>query len=206
MSVPLTSAFKPLGTDHPHHGITGNSCWFVQVFNSFLVFSADLDVLCGGLFSHNVSFYSFMFLHKIFTRVVCVYGGRYNFVSGSRRASRNALGQNTNVYTAYPDKCEKKKPVNCTNKPGRPCFTSESKTFRKECKLLCFKTCSCPMIINLLRSAAKNKTNPPNGLRVSGLGTILPSTHAQIADATACGKSFYNLWTNIFENFSTQNC
>ena len=108
--------------------------------------------------------------------------------------------------SVYPDKCEKKKPVNCTNKPGRPCFTSESKTFRKECKLLCFKTCSCPMIINLLRSAAKNNTNPPNGLRASGLGTILPSTHAQIADATACGKSFYNLWTNIFENFSTQNC
>ena len=62
------------------------------------------------------------------------------------------------------------------------------------------------MIINLLRSAAKNNTNPPNGLRAFWLGTILPSTHAQIADATACGKSFYNLWTNIFENFSTQNC
>ena len=96
-----------VSTYYSHPGITGNSCWkikwFVQFFNSFLVFSADLDMLSGGLFSHNVNLYSFMFLHKIFTRVVCVNGGRYNFVRGFKRASRNALGQKTNVYSVYRD-------------------------------------------------------------------------------------------------------
>ena len=33
-----------------------------------------LCVLFSGQFSHHVKFYSFMFLHKIFTRVVCVNG------------------------------------------------------------------------------------------------------------------------------------
>ena len=28
-------------------------------------------VLCGGLFSHHIKFYSFMFLHKISIGVVC---------------------------------------------------------------------------------------------------------------------------------------
>lgn len=50
------------------------------------------------------------------------------------------------TYTRYTRMNEKKKPVNCTNKPGRPCFTSESKMFRKECKLSVFRTCSCRSI------------------------------------------------------------
>ena len=32
----------------------------------------DLDILCSGLFSHQVKICSFMFMHKISTRVVCV--------------------------------------------------------------------------------------------------------------------------------------
>ena len=42
------------------------------IFLLFLVCSADVDILCGVLFSHHVRFYSFMFMHKISTRVVCV--------------------------------------------------------------------------------------------------------------------------------------
>ena len=30
----------------------------------------DLDMFCSGLYSHRVKFYSFMFMLKIFTRVV----------------------------------------------------------------------------------------------------------------------------------------
>ena len=40
------------------------------MFLLLLVCSADLDVLCSGLFFHQVKFYCFIFLHKI--RVVCV--------------------------------------------------------------------------------------------------------------------------------------
>ena len=108
-------------TYHSHHGITGNkssfspagnSCWkikwFVQFFNSFLVFSADLDMICGGLFSHNVNFYSFMFLHKIFTRVVCVYGGRYNFVNGVLTGLPEMRLVKKQTYTRYTRMNEKK--------------------------------------------------------------------------------------------------
>ena len=37
-------------------------------FLLFLVCSADLDVLCGGSFSHYVTFHSFIFKHKISTQ------------------------------------------------------------------------------------------------------------------------------------------
>ena len=47
--------------------------WGGAIVLLFLIFSADLDILCGGLFSHHVKFYSIMFMHKISTRVVCVH-------------------------------------------------------------------------------------------------------------------------------------
>ena len=40
--------------------------------SSFLVFLAYLDVLCNWSFSHYLKFYSFIFIHKISTPVVCV--------------------------------------------------------------------------------------------------------------------------------------
>ena len=43
-----------------------------ETFLLFSVCSADLDILCGGLLTHQVKFYSFMFMQKIFTNVVCV--------------------------------------------------------------------------------------------------------------------------------------
>ena len=50
--------------------------WVVICANAiFLLFSfclADLDILCSGLFSHHVKFYSFMFMYKISTPMVCV--------------------------------------------------------------------------------------------------------------------------------------
>ena len=45
--------------------------WGDAIFLLFLVCSSGLDMmLCNGSFSHDVKFYSFMFMHKIFTRVV----------------------------------------------------------------------------------------------------------------------------------------
>ena len=44
------------------------------IFLFFLVCSATLVVLCNVSFSHQVKFYSFMFMHNIFTLVVCVNG------------------------------------------------------------------------------------------------------------------------------------
>ena len=42
------------------------------IFLLFLFCLADLDILCSGLFSHHVKFYSFMFMYKISTPMVCV--------------------------------------------------------------------------------------------------------------------------------------
>ena len=48
------------------------------IFLHFLVCKADLDILCSGSFSNHVKFYSFVysfvFMKKIPTRVVCVTG------------------------------------------------------------------------------------------------------------------------------------
>ena len=44
------------------------------IFLLFLVCSAELVVLCNASFSHQVKFYSFVFMHNISTRVVCVNG------------------------------------------------------------------------------------------------------------------------------------
>ena len=44
------------------------------IFLLFLVCSAELVVLCNASFSHQVKFYSFMFMHNISIRVVCVNG------------------------------------------------------------------------------------------------------------------------------------
>jgi len=47
----------------------------MQIFYFFLtVRSADQDILCRGSLSHHVKVYSFMFMHKISTQVVCVNG------------------------------------------------------------------------------------------------------------------------------------
>ena len=43
-----------------------------ETFLLFSVCSTDLDILCGSLISHQVKFYSFMFMQKISTQVVCV--------------------------------------------------------------------------------------------------------------------------------------
>ena len=48
--------------------------WGNAIFLPFLVFSADVETLCSGFFSHHVKFYSFMFTRKISTRPVCVIG------------------------------------------------------------------------------------------------------------------------------------
>ena len=44
------------------------------IFLLFLVCSAELVVLCNASFSHQVKFYSFVFMHNISTRVVCENG------------------------------------------------------------------------------------------------------------------------------------
>ena len=44
--------------------------------NPFELCSADLDRLRSGSFYHHVKFCSSMYMHKIFTRVVCI-NGRY---------------------------------------------------------------------------------------------------------------------------------
>ena len=49
--------------------ILGNAI-FVLIFYAQMIWI----MLCGRLFSHFVKFSSFMFLHKISTRVVCVNG------------------------------------------------------------------------------------------------------------------------------------
>ena len=47
---------------------------WAAIFLPFLVFSADLEILCSEFFSHHVKFYNFMFMPKISTRAVCVIG------------------------------------------------------------------------------------------------------------------------------------
>ena len=42
------------------------------IFLLFLVCSADLGIVWSGSSSHHVKFYSFVFMHRISTRVVCV--------------------------------------------------------------------------------------------------------------------------------------
>ena len=49
------------------------------IFPFFSVCSADLDILCSGSFSRLVKFYSFKFVHKKSTRVVCVNGEHPRF-------------------------------------------------------------------------------------------------------------------------------
>ena len=48
--------------------------WGDAIFLLFLVCSAELVVLCNASFSRQVKFYSFVFIHNISTRVVCVNG------------------------------------------------------------------------------------------------------------------------------------
>ena len=59
------------------------SSWAViggdETFLLFLVCSTDLDILCGSLISHQVKFYSFMFMQKISTQVVCVNAKPFRF-------------------------------------------------------------------------------------------------------------------------------
>ena len=46
---------------------------------TLLVFSADLNIHCSRLFSHHFKFYSFVFMHRISTQVVCVSGKHHRF-------------------------------------------------------------------------------------------------------------------------------
>ena len=45
--------------------------WAVICGDVILTFLAYLDIHCSGSFSKHVKFYSFMFMYKISTRVVC---------------------------------------------------------------------------------------------------------------------------------------
>ena len=47
--------------------------WALISGNAVFLLS-DLDILSSGPFSHHVKFYSFIFIHKISNRVVCVNG------------------------------------------------------------------------------------------------------------------------------------
>lgn len=62
-----------------------------SIFHFFLVFSADSGILYSGSFSHNVKFYSFMFIQENSTRVVCVNGlhpGKPGVKSRSQRTKK----------------------------------------------------------------------------------------------------------------------
>ena len=48
--------------------------WGDAIFLLFSVCLAVLDILCNWSFSYHVNFFSFMFMHKISSRVVCVNG------------------------------------------------------------------------------------------------------------------------------------
>ena len=45
--------------------------WGDASFLLLLVGSADLNMFCSSSFSHHIAFYSFVFMHKISTLVVC---------------------------------------------------------------------------------------------------------------------------------------
>ena len=66
---------KSNGSRHSDWEASENVGWYFRrnaIFPVFLVsFQLIWIVLCGGLFSHHVKFYSFMFMPKISTRVVC---------------------------------------------------------------------------------------------------------------------------------------
>ena len=65
--------------------------WGDAIFLLFLFCSVDLDILCGGFFYHHLKFNSWMFMHKISTRVGYV---NVPLVSetGERRAKIHADG------------------------------------------------------------------------------------------------------------------
>ena len=46
-----------------------------------VILGSAIFLLFGGLFSHHVKFYIFLFMHKISTQVVCVNGKHPNFLS-----------------------------------------------------------------------------------------------------------------------------
>ena len=70
MEKPEILVGKPNGLCHSFLKASWSEA--MKFFLLFSVCSADLDILCGGLFSHQVKFYSFMFMQKISTQVVCV--------------------------------------------------------------------------------------------------------------------------------------
>ena len=47
-------------------------CDFEAMKNFYSLKPVDLDILCSGLFFHHINMYSFMFVRKISTWVVCV--------------------------------------------------------------------------------------------------------------------------------------
>ena len=95
----------------PHVGkkiLVGTSNgWFISVWNAsemrrihfssllLKVCNADLEILCDGSFSHHVKSYSFMFLQKISTRVVCVNGEHPSNIGCGRSLQRSAVEDGT---------------------------------------------------------------------------------------------------------------
>ena len=75
--------------------------WGNAVFLLFLACSADLDILCSGLFYHHVKFDSFIFMHKIFTRVVCVNGKHPISPSGHFHITGSSLSAE-NLHAVLP--------------------------------------------------------------------------------------------------------
>ena len=70
----------PASLTHKNPQMQNNS-WHLVFFFFFVNFSPALYYLnawnrlhCSGSFSHHVKFYSFIFMHKISTRVICVNG------------------------------------------------------------------------------------------------------------------------------------
>ena len=67
-------------------GKNGNCSWKIQMVHATLfgkhektwavILGSAIFLLFGGLFSHHVKSYSFMFMRKISTRVVCVEGNQ----------------------------------------------------------------------------------------------------------------------------------
>ena len=82
--LPCTWENRTLGLEVEWSGpfrLTGlfrrRGLWFEAMHFFFSLYSLQiycLDIICGGLFFHLETFYRFLFMHKISTRVVCVNG------------------------------------------------------------------------------------------------------------------------------------
>ena len=75
--------------------------WGDVVFLLFLACLADLDILCSGSFYHHVKFDSFIFMHKISSRVVCVNGKHPISPYGHFQITDSSLSAE-NLHAALP--------------------------------------------------------------------------------------------------------